>query len=418
MPPIAEKILSEHAGREAKAGEFVVAKIDLAYVQDGTGPLTVAQFKAIGYSKPANPERTVLFLDHATPSPRKELSNDHATLRNFAKDSGVRISEIGEGISHQRAAESMVRPGDVVIGADSHTCTLGAFGALATGMGSTDVAVGIALGKAWFRVPETLKFNLEGKFQKGVFAKDLILHIIGTIGAAGATYKAMEFGGKAAKSLSMPERLTIANMSVEAGAKIGIFASDTVTEEYLKLHGRGGDYKEVKPDSDAEYEGVYEFDLSELEPTIAFPHTVDNTMPITHEDCDNVKIDQVFIGTCTNGRIEDLRIAAGILKDKKRHPDTRVIVTPASREVYMKALEEGLIAIFAEAGAVVTPPGCGPCVGVHEGVLGDGERCLSTQNRNFKGRMGNPNAYIYLASPATAAASAIEGRIADPRGYL
>jgi 3-isopropylmalate/(R)-2-methylmalate dehydratase large subunit len=418
MPTIAEKILSEHAGREAKAGEFVVARVDLAYVQDGTGPLTLAQLKAMGDFKPVNPDRMVIFLDHASPSPRKELSNDHALLRSFAAQAGMRISEIGEGVSHQRAAESLAKPGDLIVGADSHTCTLGALGALATGMGSTDVAVAMALGKTWFRVPESLKFILKGGFPRGVYAKDLILQIIGSLGAAGATYKAMEFSGDALKKLEMHERLTIANMSVEAGAKAGVFPSDAVTKKYLRKQGRGEDYREVKADSDAGYEAVYEFNLSELEPLVAFPHAVDNVHRISDRECRDVKIDQVFIGTCTNGRIEDLRVAARILESEKRHPETRLIITPASRKVYLQALEEGLMEVFIRAGALVTPPGCGACVGLHEGVLGDGECCLSTQNRNFKGRMGNPEAFIYLASPATAAATAVKGKLADPRDYL
>lgn len=411
---LSEKILSEHSDRTARAGEFVVARVDLAYVQDGTGPLTIDQLRGMGFSI-ANPEGTVVFLDHASPSPKKELSNDHAVLRRFAKDERVRLSDVGEGVSHQIATEELVRPGDVVIGADSHTCTGGALGALATGMGSTDVAVGIALGKTWFRVPESIMIELKGRFSRGVCAKDLILKIIGDVGADGATYKALEFSGKGLRGLDMHERLTVANMSVEAGAKTGVMPSDKVTREYLEKQGRGKDFREVKPDSDAVYEKSLEYDLSEVEPMVAQPHRVENVRRV--KDCD-VRIDQVFIGTCTNGRVEDLRLAAGILKGRERSRDTRLIITPASKEVYKKALREGLIETFLEAGAVVNPPGCGPCVGVHEGVLGDGERCLSTQNRNFKGRMGNPNAYIYLASPTTAAASAVEGRIADPRDYL
>lgn len=414
---ISEKILSEHADREARAGEFVVARVDLAYVQDGTGPLTIGQIRKMGFSKVANPDRTVIFLDHASPSPKKELSNDHALLRSFAKTAEVRLSDVGEGISHQRAAEELVRPGDVVIGADSHTCTGGALGALATGMGSTDVAVGMALGKTWFRVPESIKLEIKGSFSTGVYAKDLILRVIGDMGAAGATYKAMEFAGPGVKRLMMHERLTLANMSVEAGAKTGIMPSDKVTKQYLVKQGRSSDYREIKPDTDAVYDKTLEYSLSDITPMVALPHSVDNVRQVDDKECD-VRIDQVFIGTCTNGRIEDLRVAAGILKGLRRNKDARLIINPASKEVYKEALEEGLIEIFSEAGAVVNPPGCGPCVGVHEGVLGDGERCLSTQNRNFRGRMGNPKAYIYLASPATAAATAIEGRIADPREYL
>lgn len=418
MPTLAEKILSEHAGRRVKAGEFVVADIDLAYAQDGTGPLTISQIQALRRERLANPEKTFFFLDHAAPSPRKELSNDHLTIRRFASRFGAQVSEMGEGVSHQRAAESMVKPGDLVVGADSHTCTLGALGAFATGMGSTDVAVAMALGKGWFRVPESLKFNLQGDFPKGVYAKDLVLTIIGDIGANGATYKAMEFDGPGLKNLGMHDRLTIANMSVEAGGKTGIFPSDGITKEFLKEQERHEDYREIRADEDAAYEREFDYNLEELEPVVAFPHTVDNVRRITDKECRDIKIDQVFIGTCTNGRIEDLRVAAEILKDRKCHPQTRLIVTPSSKKVYLQALEEELIGVFLRAGGVVTSPGCGPCVGIHQGVLGDGERCLSTQNRNFKGRMGNPKGYIYLASPATAAATAVEGRLADPRDYL
>lgn len=417
MATMAERILSEHAGRDVRAGEFVVAEVDLAYAQDGTGPLTVSQIRALGSGGLANPERTVFFLDHASPSPRKELSNDHATLRRFARETGAVLSDVGEGVSHQRAAESMVKPGDLVVGADSHTCTLGALGAFATGMGSTDVAVAMALGKGWFRVPESLMFNLKGRLPLGVYAKDLILTIIGSIGASGATYKALEFAGPGLRRLEMHERLTVSNMSVEAGGKTGIFPSDDVTKEYLKEQERGEDYREMRPDG-ADYEREYDYDLSELEPVVAFPHAVDNVHRITDRECQKVRIDQVFIGTCTNGRIQDLRAAAEILRDRRCHPGTRLVVTPSSRKVYLQALEEGLIGVFLRAGGVVTSPGCGPCVGIHQGILGDGERCLSTQNRNFKGRMGNPEGFIYLASPATAAATAVEGRLADPRDYL
>lgn len=415
---LVEKIIGEHAGKEVVAGEIVVAKVDVCLTQDGTGPLAVRQLEKMGLTKAAKPERTVLFIDHAAPSPRKELSNDHMLLREFAKKTGAVLSDVNEGISHQIICESYLNPGEILIGADSHTCTGGALGAFATGMGSTDVAVGIALGKTWLRVPEAFKFYIKGKFRKGVYPKDLILHIIGKIGADGADYKSMEFSGPAVDEMEVEDRMTISNMAVEAGAKCGIMPSDAKTKAFLEKHGRGGKWRELKADPDAVYEKSFEIDLSELKPTISFPHTVDNTKTIDEPGVKDVKINQVFIGTCTNGRIEDLRIAANILKGKKRHPETRLLVTPASKAEYLKALREGLIEIFVEAGATVESPGCGACVGVHQGILGDGEACLSTQNRNFQGRMGNTNSFIYLASPAVAAATAIAGKIADPRELI
>ncbi len=413
---LAEKIIGEHCGREVRAGELVIAKADVCLVQDGTGPLAVEQFRKMNLIELHNPSKTVLFIDHAVPSPRKELSNDHARLREFAREMGARLSEIGEGICHQIIVESFVNPGDIVIGADSHTCTAGALGAFATGMGSTDAAVAMALGETWLRVPETLRIHVEGEFQSGVYPKDLMLHIVGVIGADGATYKALEFSGETIKKMDLSGRLTLCNMAVETGAKAGMVAADSVTKSFLEAQGRGTEFRAMGPDQDAGYERVIHIQASEIPPTISLPHTVDNTAPI--DLVKGVKIDQVFIGTCTNGRMEDLRVAAQILGGKRRHPDTRLIVGPASRDVYVMAMEEGIIDLFVSAGAIVIPPGCGPCVGVHEGVLGDGENCLATQNRNFLGRMGNPKASIYLASPATAAVAAIKGEIADPREVL
>jgi len=413
---IAEKILSEHAGKDVKSGDLIIARVDVAMVQDGTGPLAVEAFNRMKLKALANPERSILFIDHAAPSPRKELSNAHKILREFASKYGAVLSEVGEGICHQRLIEDFVKPGDVVVGADSHTCTSGALGAFATGMGSTDVAIAFGLGKVWMKVPETHRFVLKGKMPHGVFSKDLILYIIGLIGADGATYKAMEFEGEVIENMTMEARFTLANMAVEAGAKTGLIATDETTRAYLRERNRESDFREIKPDPDAVYEKTYEIDVSGIEPQVSFPHKVDNTKPIS--EAKGVKIDQVYIGTCTNGRIEDLRIAAEILRGKKVAKGVRLIVIPASRNVYLKALKEGLLEVFVEAGGAVLSPGCGPCVGIHQGVLADGEKVLSTQNRNFKGRMGNPNAYIYLASPATAAATAIKGEIADPREYL
>ena len=410
---IAEKIISQHAGHSVKAGELCIAKVDVAAVQDGTGPLMVQEFKKLGKEKPANPKRCILFIDHASPSPRKELSNTHIVLREFAKETGAILSETGCGVCHQRLVESFVNPGEILVGADSHTCTSGALGAFATGMGSTDVAVAMAMGKTWLKVPQTFKIVVTGVFPNGVYAKDLILHLIGLIGADGATYRALEFHGSTIENMTMADRFTLANMAVEAGAKAGLFATDEKTKEFLKQHGREDKFVEVKPDADAVYERVIEIDASKLEPTVSCPHTVDNTK--LAKELKDVKVNQVFVGTCTNGRIEDLRIAAKILNGKQVNPDVRMIVVPASKEVYKQAIEEGVITTLVDAGAQILGPGCGPCVGVHAGILGDGEVCLATQNRNFQGRMGNTKGFIYLASPAVAACSAITGYITDPR---
>ncbi len=413
---LAEKIIGAHVGRDVKSGEIVVTPVDVAALQDGTGPLALTQLEELGLIRAHNPEKTVLFIDHAAPSPRKELSNAHMSLRKFAARTGAVLSEIDEGVCHQRLVESFASPGDILIGADSHSCTSGALGAFATGMGSTDVGIGIATGKTWLKVPATLRVTMSGEFPPGVYAKDLMLHLIGLIGADGATYMAIEFTGPLAQAMSMPERFTLCNMAVEAGAKTGLFAADETTRKYLEQQGRGGDYRELAADEGAQYERTVEIDAQALEPTVSAPHTVDNTM--TAAAAAGTKVNQVYIGTCTNGRIEDLRIAAEVLRGRRRHPDTRLIVTPASRSVYLKAAEEGLLTVFVEAGATVTGPGCGACVGVHGGILGDGEICIATQNRNFQGRMGNAEAFIWLASPATAAASALAGEIVDPREYL
>ncbi len=413
---LAEKILSARSDTEVSAGDIIIAPLDLVFVQDSTGPLTLRQFNESNLNTIYNPERSILFLDHSAPSSVKELSNDHLFLRSFAKEKGVVLSDIGEGICHQIVAESFASPWDVIVGADSHTVTAGALGAFATGMGSTDVAVALALGKTWLRVPETIRVVVNGRFAEGVYAKDLILHLIGQIGADGATYKALEFSGQTVGMMTMSERLTIANMVVEAGAKVGLFPADSVTQSYLASQGRGQQYIALQPDTDATYESTIEINVARLEPTIAKPHTVDNIALV--KELKGVHIDQVFIGTCTNGRRDDLGIAAGILKGRKRHPDTRLIVAPASKKVLLAALAEGYITTLVESGAAIVPPGCAACLGVHQGVLGDGEACVSTANRNFKGRMGNPDSFIYLASPATAAATAIRGEISDPREFL
>ena len=406
---LAEKIISEHAGHTVKAGELVIADVDVTAVQDGTGPLMVQEFKKLGIPRLKNPQRSILFIDHASPSPRKELSNTHTVLREFAKEYGGVLSVVGAGVCHQRLVETFVNPGEILVGADSHTCTSGALGAFATGMGSTDIAVAMALGKTWLKVPATFKIEVTGKFKPGICSKDLMLHLIGMIGADGATYKALEFCGDTIDNMTMSERFTLANMAVEAGAKAGLFSSDDKTKAYLKSRGREDKFRAISPDSDAVYERVIKINAEDIEHTVSCPHTVDNTKPA--KDLKDVKVDQVFVGTCTNGRIEDLRIVAEILEDRKVHEGVRMLICPASKDVYLQALDEGLIKIFVEANATILPPGCGPCVGVHAGTLADGEVCLATQNRNFQGRMGNVNGFIYLASPYVAAYTALRGHI-------
>ena len=413
---LAERILSQKSGTDVGAGDIVIAQVDLVFVQDGTGPLAVRQFEASGFEKVANPQRTALFLDHAAPSPARQLSNDHTLLRSFSIKTGALLFEVGEGVCHQIVAESLANPGEVILGADSHTTTAGGLGAFATGMGSTDIAMAMALGKTWLRVPESFQIALEGYFGKGVYAKDLILHLIGLIGADGATYKALEFYGDTVNSMSISDRLTIANMAIEAGGKAGLFPSDNTSREYLIAQGRGDKYMPLQADYDAIYERTIEVDAAALEPMVSVPHTVDNTA--LARDLKGTKVQQAFIGTCTNGRLEDMALAASILKGRKRHANTRLIIAPASTEVLQASIQAGHIQTLLEAGALIDPPGCAACVGIHQGVLGDGESCISTANRNFHGRMGNPDSFIYLASPATAAASAITGEITDPREFL
>src|SRR5574344_2056499 len=406
---LVEKIISLHSDKEVHAGELVISKVDVTAVQDGTGPLTVQEFKKLGKEKLFNPQRTILFIDHAAPSPRKELSNTHMVLRDFAKEYGAVLSEVGQGVCHQRLVETFVNPTEILIGADSHTCTSGALGAFATGMGSTDIAVGMALGKTWLKVPATFKIEVSGKMQEGICSKDLMLHLIGLIGADGATYKALEFCGETIDNMSMSERFTLANMAVEAGAKCGLFSTDGKTKEYLKERGREDKFKQILPDKDAVYEKIININAEDIDFTVSCPHTVDNTKPA--KELSDIKVDQVFVGTCTNGRIEDLRIVAEILKGKIVNKDVRMLISPASKIIYQQALNEGLIKIFVEANATILPPGCGPCVGVHAGTLADGEVCLTTQNRNFQGRMGNVKGFIYLASPYVAAYTALKGYI-------
>ncbi|MEM2982454.1 MAG: 3-isopropylmalate dehydratase large subunit, partial [Candidatus Bathyarchaeia archaeon] len=380
-------------------------------LQDGTGPLAVRVWRELGTGKLANPNKTVIFLDHACPSPRRELSNDHKFLREFSSQTGCVLKDIGEGVCHQVICEEFVRPGDILLGADSHTCTYGALGAFATGIGSTEMAAVFTTGKMWFKVPKAIKICVRGKLRKYTTPKDLILKIIGDLGEGGAIYKGLEFTGQTFKEMSIDGRLTVCNMVVEAGAKAGIVPPDNKTIAYVRARTRGT-FKPVLSDEGARYEDVLEYDVSSLQPLVACPPTVDNVRPAS--ELQNVIIDQVFIGSCTNGRIEDLRLAASILKGRRISEGVRMIISPASQEIYKECLREGLLRIFTEAGAVVTNATCGPCLGGHMGLLAPGEVCISTSNRNFVGRMGSPQSKVYLANPATAAASGVTGHITDP----
>ncbi|HHY93151.1 MAG TPA: 3-isopropylmalate dehydratase large subunit [Firmicutes bacterium] len=412
---ITEKILAAHAGRaEVHAGEIVSVKIDLALANDITGPVAIQEFHAMGAETVFDRERVVLVPDHFVPNKDIKSAEQAQALRTFARAQNLtHYFEVGEmGIEHALLPErGLALPGQVIIGADSHTCTYGGLGAFATGVGSTDLAAAWALGETWFKVPETLHFIYYGKLSSFVGAKDLILYTIGRIGVDGALYQAMEFSGEAIEQLSVEGRLTLCNMAVEAGAKNGIVVPDAVTLEYVSARA-AWPFKVYRSDPDAAYAGVYEWDVSKLEPQVAVPHLPSNVKGV--EELADVTIDQVVIGSCTNGRLEDLRVAAGLLAGRRVHPDTRLIVIPATQAVYLAALKEGLIEVFLTAGAVVSTPTCGPCLGGYMGILAAGERCLATTNRNFVGRMGHPSSEVYLAGPAVAAATAVRGRITHP----
>ena len=412
---IAEKILSEHSGKKSKPGDIVIGKVDFCFGQDGTSGMIIDSFRKMGTSNVSNKDNFCMVIDHSAPSPNIGVSAIHNKMRIFSKEFGVKMFDIGCGVCHQIVPESgFVACGDLVLGADSHTCTYGAINVLSTGVGSTDLAIALASGKNWFMVPETIKIIANGKLPKGVYSKDVILKIIGDAGADGATYQAVEFYGDVIDECSIDARFTISNMAVEMGAKCGLMKADKKTTDWVKRHSVR-EFSVVEADENARYADVKEYDFSDLTPQIAKPHTVDNVCDI--EEVEGTPIGEVSIGTCTNGRLEDLDIAARILKGRKVASGTKLIITPASRKIYLDALKQGLVEIFINAGAIVNNPGCGPCVGTHQGVLADGENALSTANRNFKGRMGNPNSNIYLASPATAAASALVGEIADPREH-
>lgn len=415
-----QKILADHAGvKEVHAGELIEANVDIVMANDITGPMALPIFKKMA-DKVFDKDKVVLVPDHFTPNKDIKSAENSKAIREFSREQGLtHHMEQGKcGVEHAILPESgIVVAGDAVIGADSHTCTYGAIGAFSTGVGTTDIATGMATGQLWFKVPSAIKFNLHGKLPKYVSGKDVILHIIGRIGVDGALYKSMEFTGEGVKELSMADRFTICNMAIEAGAKNGIFPVDEAAIEYLDKHAKR-EYKIYEADKDADYEEVVDVDLSAIRPTVAFPHLPGNAKTVDEiEAMDKIYIDQVVIGSCTNGRMEDLRKAAAILKGKKVADNVRVMVIPATQKIYLQCILEGILETFVEAGCAVNTPSCGPCMGGHMGVLAKGEKCVSTTNRNFVGRMGDVESLIYLASPETAAASAIAGYIANPEKF-
>ena len=424
MTTIAEKILARASGKgEVEAGEIVMADIDIAMIHDLTGPLAVESFNKIGTEKVWDSSKIVIPFDHQVPADSLDSANNHIFMRNFVKEQNIEhFYDVNEGVCHQVLPEKgHVLPGTLIVGADSHTCTYGAFGAFATGIGSTDMAMVLSTGQLWFKVPETIQFNINGSLKENVSAKDVILHIIGQVGADGSTYKSCEFIGETISDMTMSDRMVLSNMAIEMGGKTGLMEPDAKTYDYLKDRVSGENKSRLKafieksnlktsPDS-ASLETI-DIDVNNLEPQIACPHNVDNVKPAS--ELGDVELDQVFIGSCTNGRIEDLRDAAKILKGNKIANGLRMLVIPASRETYLKALDEGLLKIFVEAGALISQPCCGPCLGGHTGLIGPGEVSLSTSNRNFKGRQGSPEGEVYLSSAKVAATSAIEGRIAVP----
>lgn len=412
---MAEKIISAHTGDQVFVGSIVRARVDLAFANDITGPVAVEEFRRMGAKRVFDPSRVALIPDHFVPSKDIPSARQAKVIRDFASEQGIEhYFEVGRmGIEHSLLPdEGLVLPGDLVVGADSHTCTLGAVGAFATGLGSTDVAMAWALGEVWLKVPPTLRVDLVGAMPRWVSAKDVILHLIGSIGVEGALYRAIEFGGEGLGQIDMDGRFTLCNMAVEAGAKAGMVPPDGITLEYLGPRAKRP-LSPILPDEDAEYERRLVVDLSGLEPLVACPHLPSNVRPVS--ELRGIRIDQVVIGSCTNGRLSDLRAAAEVLRGKRVAPWVRLIVIPATQGIYLSALREGLLEVFLDAGAAVSTPTCGPCLGGHMGVLAEGERAVSTTNRNFVGRMGHPSSEVYLAGPAVAAASAVEGFIADPR---
>lgn len=413
MMTLAEKILAAHSGKkQVSAGEFINCKVDMVLSNDITAPIAIREFRRLGV-KVFNPEKIVMVPDHFVPNKDINSAEQAKMMRDFARETGILYFDVGQmGIEHVILPEKgIVLPGDVVVGADSHTCTYGAIGAFATGMGSTDIAMAMATGDVWMKVPSTIKFNFHGKLGKWVSGKDLILYTIGQIGVDGALYASMEFTGEAIDNMSINGRFTMANMAIEAGGKAGLFKVDEKTLEYVNARAKRK-FKVYTADEGAEYAKVYDWDASKIEPQVAAPHLPSNTKPVSQFR--KVKIDQSVIGSCTNGRLEDLQVAAKILKGKKVNPAVRCIVIPGSQQIYLEAMKEGLLEIFVKAGAAVSTPTCGPCLGGYMGVLAAGEKAISTTNRNFVGRMGSTKSEVYLANPAVAAASAVAGSIVSP----
>ncbi|MDD1764066.1 MAG: homoaconitase large subunit [Methanobacteriaceae archaeon] len=412
---MAEKILARAAGvTEIRAGEIVMANIDVAMTHDLTGPLSVESFKKIGVDEVWDPDKIVVIFDHQVPADSLEAAQNHLIMREFVNKHGINnFYDVREGVCHQVLPEKgHVVPGEVVVGTDSHTCTHGALGAFSTGIGSTDMAMVFATGKLWFKVPETIKFQIEGKLGRHVYSKDVVLNIIGSVGADGATYQACEYGGETTSNMSVSDRMVLCNMAIEMGGKTGLVEPDEKTIKYIKERSNKT-YEVFRTDEGAESLTTMQVDVNDLEPQIACPHNVDNVKPVS--EVEGTPLDQIFLGSCTNGRLDDMRVAAEILKGKEVSKGVRMLVIPASREVYRNALDEGIMNIFVDAGALVCNPCCGPCLGGHVGLLGPGEVSLSTSNRNFKGRQGSPEAEVYLSSAAVAAASALKGEITDPR---
>jgi 3-isopropylmalate/(R)-2-methylmalate dehydratase large subunit len=415
---LAEKLIGSHTPKgSVSAGEVVIVRVDYTFTHDASGPLLIQQLtKLKNVPSSLDKNRTVFFIDHAVPSPTKELSNDQAIVRNYASSNGLILSDAGNGICHQVIAEDYASPGDLVVGTDSHSCTSGGLCAFGTGMGATDIAIAMKLGKTWLRVPESVKINIGGRLPRGVFAKDLILKTLSILGTDGATYKSLEFDGAVIDELEVYGRLTLANMTVEAGAKTGLVKSDVRTKQYLKDFGREMQWKEIQADDDASFESEIIINASELQPQVAFPGSPSNVKPVSEGK--DVKVNEVFIGSCTNTRIEDMRIVARIFRGRQKAKDLKLIVSPSSRKLYLKCMEEGILETLLQAGAIITPPGCGVCYGAVGGIPADGEVIFSSSNRNFPGRTGNPKAETYLGSPATASATAITGYITDPTEFV